>query len=104
MKGKPTELSRRYVAALRKHLNGLRARFQPAADLGLETLELARIHERTGAALEIPDAKRRLIQRARMFFTEAVIPVVQTHRARMQNQSNLARARRSGRHGAWRRG
>ena len=98
MKKTLTGLSQRYVAALRRNLKqGFRASLRPAerlgrqaAGLGLESPELARIHERALAAPEIPDGKRSLIQRARMFFTEAVIPVVQTHRALMLNQGELA--------------
>lgn len=97
MKRKLTALSRRYVAALRQHLKqGPRAGFVSAARLGrqavalgLETLELARMHEAALALLGIPAGKVALRQRARMFFTEALIPVVQTHRAVVQNQRDL---------------
>ena len=112
MKNKLTGLSRRYVAALRRHLKtGLRASWLPTVQmwlptlgLGPETPEPARIHERAFVALNISDRKTGLTQRARIFFTDAVIPIVQTHRAVVQHQSDLARARRSVRHGAWRRG
>ena len=98
-----TGLSQRYVAALRRQLKtGLRASLQPAGrqgrqpiGLGLESPELARTHERALTMLEIPEAKPGLPQRARMFFTEAVIPVVRTHRAVGQLHSDLARARRA---------
>lgn len=112
MKRKLIGMSQRYVAALRRHLKlGPRASLQPASRLGqqavalgLETPELARIHERALAALEATSGKKGLLQRARIFFTEAVIPVVQTHRAVMQSQSDLARLKRSVRHDIVRRG
>src|SRR5206468_10017707 len=60
MKRKLIALSRRYVTALRKHLKqGPRASLQPARGLGrqavaigLETLDVARIHEEALATLE----------------------------------------------------
>jgi hypothetical protein len=61
MKQKLIGLSQRYVTALRKHLEqGPRASLLPALGLGrravvlgLETLDLARIHERAVTALEL---------------------------------------------------
>jgi len=59
-------LSRRYLAALRKHLEAdsqanlhpaLRAGHQ-AVGLGLDTLELARIHERAVDALNLSNSKK----------------------------------------------
>jgi len=62
METKLTRLSRRYVTALRKHLKqGRRASLQPADRLGcramasgLETLDVARIHEIALARLVLP--------------------------------------------------
>ena len=75
-------LSQRYTAALRKHLKrGPRDSLQPALALGrqavavgLETLELARIHEQALKALELSKSKDGLIKRAESFFTEAIAP------------------------------
>ena len=76
MKQKLIGLSQRYVTALRKHLKqGPRASLQPALGLGrravvlgLETLELARIHERAVATLELSSSKRWVHQAGGDFF------------------------------------
>ncbi|MGD0087741.1 MAG: histidine kinase [Verrucomicrobiota bacterium] len=99
MKQKLIGLSRRYVTALRKHVRrGPRASLQPALSLGrqavglgLETLELARIHERAVATLELSKHKNGFIKRADLFFTEAIIPIVETHRAARQSKLQLNR-------------
>jgi signal transduction histidine kinase len=99
MKQKLTELSQRYVTALRKHLKqGPRESLQPALRLGrqavvlgLETLELARIHERALTTLELSSSKNGVIKRAETFFTEAITPIVETHRAARQSKIDLKR-------------
>jgi signal transduction histidine kinase len=99
MKQKTTGLSRRYETALRKYLKaGSRANLQPALGLGrravvlgLETLELARIHERVVVALEAANGKDGIAGRAQIFFTEAIIPIVETHRAAQQSKIQLNR-------------
>jgi signal transduction histidine kinase len=99
MKQKLIRLSQRYVTALRKHLKrGSRDGLQPALRLGrqavalrLETLELARIHERALAALELSKSKDGLATRAEIFFTEAIAPIVETHRAARQSKNDLNR-------------
>jgi signal transduction histidine kinase len=99
MKQKLIRLSRRYAAALGKHLKqGARANIQPALRLGrravaleLETLELARIHERALATLKLSTNKNGLIKRAEIFFTEAITPIVETHRAARQTKVHLSR-------------
>jgi signal transduction histidine kinase len=99
MKQKLTGLSRRYVTALGKHLKqGPRASMQPALGLGrravilgLETLELARIHEQAIATLELAKKKDGFIKRAEIFFTEANTPIVETHRAARQSKTDLNR-------------
>jgi signal transduction histidine kinase len=99
MKQKITELSQRYVTALRKHLRqGPRADLQPALRLGrqavvlgLETLELARMHERAVAALELSFGKDGIHKRAEVFFTEAMASIVETHRAARQSKLDLNR-------------
>jgi len=99
MKPKLIGLLRRYRVALRKHLNqGPRASLQPALrigrqafDLGLETLELARIHERAFATLELSKSKNGIIKRAEIFFSEAITPITETHRAARQGKMELGR-------------
>jgi signal transduction histidine kinase len=99
MKRKWMQLSGRYVTALRKHLKqGLRANSQPALGLGrravvlgLETLDLARMHERSVATLELSSKKNGFIKRAENFFNEALAPIVETHRAARQSKVDLSR-------------
>jgi signal transduction histidine kinase len=99
MKQNLIRLSQQYVTTLRKHLKqGPRASLRPALGLGcravalgLETLELARIHERALAALELSKSKNGVIKRAQIFFTEAIIPIVETHRATRQSKIDLIR-------------
>ena len=99
MKQKLNRLSQQYVAALRKHLKqeppasllpalGLGRR---AVVLGLEMLELARIHERAVATLELSNRKNGFMKRAEIFFTEAIIPIVETHRAARHGKLQLNR-------------
>jgi signal transduction histidine kinase len=92
MTRKLTGLSRRYVAALRNYLKqGPRANLRPARALGrwattsgLETLDLARIHERALIALVLPNdssaARDMMARRAGAFFAEAITPIEKTHR------------------------
>ena len=99
MKQKLTGLSQRYVTALRKHLQqGARASLQPALGLGrqavalgVETLELARIHERALTTLELSNSKNGVIKRAEIFFTEAITPIMETQRAARQTKVDLSR-------------
>ncbi|MGA2028813.1 MAG: histidine kinase [Verrucomicrobiota bacterium] len=99
MKQKLIGLSRQYVTALRKHLKqGPRASLQPALGLGrravvlgLETLELARIHERALITLKLSRSKNGALKRAKIFFTEAITPIVETHRAARQTKVHLSR-------------
>jgi signal transduction histidine kinase len=99
MKHKLIQLSERYLAALQKHLKqGPHASLQPALALGrravvlgLETLELARIHESALVALELSKSKNGQVKRAELFFIEAIIPIVETHRAARKSKSDLNR-------------
>jgi signal transduction histidine kinase len=99
MKQKLISLSQRYVTALQKHLKSrVRMSLQPALALGrqavalrLETLELARIHERALATLELSKSKDGLAKRAEIFFTEAITPIVETHRAARESKIELNR-------------
>jgi len=93
MTRKVTGLSRRYQAALRKHLQqGTRASHELAQRLGrqamaagLETLDVARIHERALITLVLPGYSARtrdaMVRRAGKFFAEAITPIEETHRA-----------------------
>ena len=102
MKQKQIVLLRRYVAALRKHLTqGRRATLQPALNLGrqavalgVEILELARIHERALVALDLSKSPKALIKRAELFFNEAITAILETRRAWRQSERDLIRVRR----------
>lgn len=56
-----------------------------AIAIGLETLDLARVHERAAVALvapgDVPGPKKALVRRAGAFFAEALAPIEKTHRA-----------------------
>jgi signal transduction histidine kinase len=99
MKRKLFALSKRYAKALRTHLRaGFSASLRPALGLGrqavalrLETLELARMHERAFAALGPSNGTRWSSKRAEIFFTEALSPIVETHRAARQSKLDLNR-------------
>jgi signal transduction histidine kinase len=99
MKRKLNGLSQRYVTALQKHLKqGPCASLQPAAGLGrravalgLETLELARMHEGAITLLKLSSRKDGEIKRAEKFFAEALIPMMETHRAARQSKMDLHR-------------
>jgi signal transduction histidine kinase len=92
MKGKLTGLSRQYQAALRKHLEqdpsaGLqqaKGLGRQAVTIGLETLELARIHEQALIKLVLPSdspaTRDAMVRRAGIFFAEAITPIERTHR------------------------
>lgn len=112
MKRQLVALSRRYQAALLKHLQqGPKPRSRQthrlgreAVKLGLETLDVARIHKTAMTALsargDSPAARTRMVRRARGFFHEAIIPIEKTHRAGMQsavrfNRQNKALTQRT---------
>jgi signal transduction histidine kinase len=97
MKQKLTRLSQRYLVALRKHVqpgarDGLQSALRlgrQAVALGLETLGLARIHERAVTKLELAASKNGFIKKAEIFFAEALVPIVQKHRTARQTQVQL---------------
>ncbi len=64
-----------------------------AAALDLETLDLARIHERTLIALVLPSYSARtreaMVRRTGIFFVEAIRPIEQTHRAIRETNVHL---------------
>ena len=106
MKRQWVALSRRYQAALLQHLQrGPTSRVQPAqrlgqqaVTLGLETLDLARIHKEVMTALLLSDsatAKKRMVQRAELFLTEAISPIEKNHRAGVESAARLNRQNRT---------
>jgi signal transduction histidine kinase len=84
--------------ALRKHLTqGPRASLLPArrlghqaVALGLETLDLARIHEVAYTSQRISPRRQGMIKRAEMFFAEAITPIEKTHRTVLQANARLS--------------
>lgn len=102
MKHNRSILLKPYQAALRRYLttasatplqSALRLGRQGVV-LGLETIDLALIHEEAllVQVLPIPDAitRDRLIKQARVFFAEAITPIEQTHRAAMESNIRLS--------------
>ena len=97
MKRKIIALSQRYASALRKHLRqGPRASLRPARGLGrlavamgLETLDVAKIHEGALATLEASRSQDGVIRRAEIFFTEAITPIEKTHGAALKTNARL---------------
>jgi signal transduction histidine kinase len=99
MKRKLSALSQRYVAALEKHVKRRQASLKPArglgqqaVKLGLETLDIAKIHDEALAKLEASSSRDGFIRRARIFFDEAVTPIEKTHRAALRAKTELIRA------------
>jgi len=91
MKRKLFNLSRRYQDALRTHLKqGWNASLQSARGVGsqalaagLQTLDLAKLHEQTLVAELLPGCppgkRATLIKQAGIFFAVAIIPIEKTH-------------------------
>jgi len=96
MKRKLNAMSQQYVTALKKHLEqGSEASLKPAGGLGrravaigLETLDVARMHERALARLE---ASSRSDGRAEVFFTETIAPIEKTHRAALEADARFSK-------------
>jgi signal transduction histidine kinase len=90
-------LSRQYQSALRKHLTrGGAASLRPAKGLGrhamtlgLETLDLARIHEQALIHLVRPGFPSAMTRRAGAFFAEAIVPIEDTHRTARESKVRL---------------
>ncbi|MFZ4768263.1 MAG: sensor histidine kinase [Roseimicrobium sp.] len=90
-----------YLAALGRHLKqDADADLKPAQrlglraiKLGLETLELARIHEEALIALVLPhfspDTSDGMVRRAGVFFAEVITPIEQTHRGAQEANAHL---------------
>jgi signal transduction histidine kinase len=102
MKRKLSRLSQRYRASLREHLKqGPRSNLRPARGLGrqavaigLETLDLAGIHAEALAALEASSSRDGIIERAECFFTEAITPIEETHRAALKANVRLTQLKK----------
>ena len=99
MKQNGIRFSQKYAVALEKHLKqgpqaSLRAALElghEAVVLGLETLDLARIHEQALATFELSNIKNGFTKLAGIFFTEANTPIEETHRAARQTRTDLTR-------------
>lgn len=93
------KLSRRYVAALRKHVGGDASDTLRQASLighravaqGLETLQLAGIHERALGTLKPSATRQARNKRAQSFFAQALIPIIETHRSALKLKSDMVR-------------
>jgi signal transduction histidine kinase len=103
MKHKVTGLSQQYLAALRKHLKRSRPASlhlakglgRQAMTIGLETLDLARIHQQALITLVLPGyspgVREAMVRRARAFFAEAIIPIEKTHRIAQETNVDIDR-------------
>lgn len=97
MKRQLIELSRRYASGLREYLRkGPKASLLPArrlgglaVGLGLETLDLARIHEEVIATVRTSGSPDAQVKRANIFFAEAIIPIENTHTAAVKADAHL---------------
>jgi signal transduction histidine kinase len=95
-------LSRRYVTALRRHLtHGPQASLRPADALGrravaigLETLDVARIHKQALTMLTsssgLSPGRDGLLRRAEAFFVETITPIEEARRAMLQANVRLS--------------
>ncbi|OGV46947.1 MAG: hypothetical protein A2X46_19280 [Lentisphaerae bacterium GWF2_57_35] len=96
-------LLRPYQAALSRYLKqGPAASLQPALRLGrqavasgLETLDLALIHEQAlitqALSIHSSSVRNRIVKRAGVFFAEAILPMEETHRSAMEANVHLSR-------------
>jgi signal transduction histidine kinase len=99
MKSHITRLSGRYRAGLRAHLKrstaaslrSAQALGRQAVALGLETLDLARIHQGVLAKLEGSSRGDGLVKAAELFFAEALTPIEMTHQAALKAGIHLSK-------------
>jgi signal transduction histidine kinase len=103
MKRKLTGLSRHYQTALRGHLKRSRqanlqaaqALGRKALTIGLETLDLARIHEQALIKLVLANfssgTRAAMVRRAGAFFAEAITPLENTHRIAQETNIHMDR-------------
>ena len=65
-----------------------------AAALGLEPLDVARIHEQALQALSVPNgslrSRQRILARTKAFFEETIVPIEQTHAAAKEDVRQVA--------------
>src|SRR5947209_6121178 len=102
MKHDLSGLSQHYVMSLRKHLKagaraGLksaRARGREALESGLETLDMARIHEKAVIVLGLSSGSARLSKRADLFFAESITPIEGTHPAAIKASVLLSKMKK----------
>ena len=102
-----SEWSRRYQSALRRYLKpesvaGLRAAQRlgrEAVSLGMETLDVARIHEQTLSTRSCTGGTSRVSSgmdnRARAFFEEAIVPIEQTHGPALRADAHVMKLKQS---------
>jgi signal transduction histidine kinase len=108
MKRKFMRLSRHYAAALQKHLKrgpkaspvAAQGLGRQAVSLGLEILDVAKIHQEALTTMALSSRRDGLLKRAGLFFTEAIIPIEKTHQATLTasaqfNQMNQMLNRRT---------
>jgi signal transduction histidine kinase len=96
MKRKLNRLSRQYVVALRKHvkqapggsLQAARRLGCEGVDLGLETLDVARMHAKALATLD-GAGRDGVIKKAEIFFAEAITPIEKGHGAALKAKAHL---------------
>ncbi len=106
MKSEGTTLLAPYRAALRRHLkSGPAARLasalklgRQAVALGLDTLDMALIHEQALIG-QIPSelvagVRNRMIKKAREFFAEAIVAMEATHRSAIEAKARMIRMKR----------
>jgi len=107
MNTKTNEWSRRYQEALRKHLKqgqGASLRLAhglggEAVALGLETLDVTRIHEQALTSVlsqrDLSGTRKSKTRRARKFFAEASVRIEKTHRAMMEADALIRQLNRT---------
>src|ERR1035437_5121359 len=107
IKRKSSVLARRYHTALRRYIKqGAAASLKPAVRLGhqavvlgLETLDLALIHEQAMIAQALPIGastdRDLIIKRAKSFFAGAILPMEATHRTALEANTHLSRLNRA---------
>jgi signal transduction histidine kinase len=103
MKRKLIALSQRYLAALKVHLKQgpcansgtARGMGRRAVGMGLETLDMARIHDGALATLEASSQRDGIIEQAELFFKEAITPIEEMHQAALETNANLNHAQKT---------
>lgn len=99
MNNKIAPFSKAYRTALKAQLQpgaatNVRAALavgQRAVGLGLETLDVAKVHQQSLDEMGLSGRNNRMIRRAEMFFTESITPIVATHRAARLGRQHINR-------------